>query len=166
MNIKEEAPYLVIGSPPFTLFSMLQELSIAQHGGDPNWMAKFRVRLEQAKTHIRFLPHHILVPIEQRQTLPARTSVDSTIMGYGRTTTTSCAPRSTASAGTHVQLWYDSAGRRTTQPTLTSQEAHGFPYQQHVYRTRTREEVHRRPQARTLNQRQGCCSASIPDSAV
>ena len=53
-KIKEEAPYLVIGSPPCTLFSFVQEINIAQYGGDPNWMKKFEARLEQAKAHIRF----------------------------------------------------------------------------------------------------------------
>ena len=30
--IKREAPYLIIGSPMCTLFSLLQDLNIAQHG--------------------------------------------------------------------------------------------------------------------------------------
>ena len=31
-NVKDESPYLLIGSPPCTYFRMLQELNVAVHG--------------------------------------------------------------------------------------------------------------------------------------
>ena len=40
-TIKEESPYLLIGSPPCTYFSMLRELNVAVHGHKPEWMATF-----------------------------------------------------------------------------------------------------------------------------
>ena len=41
VKIKEESPYLLIGSPPCTYFSMLQELNVAVHGHKPEWIEKF-----------------------------------------------------------------------------------------------------------------------------
>ena len=49
-----EKPKLVIGSPMCTLFSLLQEINIAKHGHDPEWMEAFQKRLDKAKRHIRF----------------------------------------------------------------------------------------------------------------
>ena len=53
-TIKEEAPYMLIGSPPCTYFSMVQELNIAVHGDKPEWMAKFTAEKEKAKKHVAF----------------------------------------------------------------------------------------------------------------
>ena len=53
-KIEDEAPLLIVGSPPCTLFSILQEMSKAKRGGDPQWMAAFEKKLEQAKVHVRF----------------------------------------------------------------------------------------------------------------
>ena len=56
-KIKDESPYLLIGSPPCTKFSMLQmlqELSVAVHGHKPEWMAKFDEERRKAKTHVEF----------------------------------------------------------------------------------------------------------------
>ena len=39
-KIKEESPYLLIGSPPFMYSSMLQGLDVAVHGHKPDWIAK------------------------------------------------------------------------------------------------------------------------------
>ena len=52
--ILKTRPKLPIGSPPCTSFSLLQELNKAIHANDEVWMNKFRLRLEQAKRHIRF----------------------------------------------------------------------------------------------------------------
>ena len=41
-KIREESPCLLIGSPPCTYFSMLQELNVAVHGHKPEWIEKFR----------------------------------------------------------------------------------------------------------------------------
>ena len=53
-RIKKECPYLLIGSPPCTYFSMLQELNIAVHGHKPEWMAKFQEEKRKAIGHIEF----------------------------------------------------------------------------------------------------------------
>ena len=52
-KIKEESSYLLIGSPPCTYFSMLQELNVAVHGHKPEWMATFEEKRE-AKIHVEF----------------------------------------------------------------------------------------------------------------
>ena len=67
-KIKEESPYLLIGSPPCTYFSMLQELNVAVHGHKPEWMANFD---EEKESHN---PRRILLlPLQRtvatRQTL-------------------------------------------------------------------------------------------------
>ena len=52
--IKKSKPTIVIGSPPCTFFSRLQELNKHMYRNDANWMAKFGEGMEQAKRHIRF----------------------------------------------------------------------------------------------------------------
>ena len=64
-KIREESPYLLIGSPPCTYFSMLQELNIAVHGHKPEWMAKFEEEKRKAITHIEFCCSLYRYQIEQ-----------------------------------------------------------------------------------------------------
>ena len=40
-TVKEEAPFVLIGSLPCTYFSMLQELNIATNKHKPGWMQNF-----------------------------------------------------------------------------------------------------------------------------
>ena len=51
-QIRDEAPYLLIGSPPCTFFSMLQELNKAVHGSKPGWLEKFEAEKAKAIRHI------------------------------------------------------------------------------------------------------------------
>ena len=53
-NIKEEKPMLVIGSPPCTLFSKLQELNKFMYRDSKAWMEKFQERMLQAKRYVSF----------------------------------------------------------------------------------------------------------------
>ena len=53
-KIKSECPNLLIGSPPCTMFSLLQELNIAVHGHKPEWRAKFEKAKAKAIRHIEF----------------------------------------------------------------------------------------------------------------
>ena len=46
-KVKEEAPVLLIGSPPCTYFSVLHELNKAVHGDKPGWLEKIRERDSQ-----------------------------------------------------------------------------------------------------------------------
>ena len=52
--IKEEKPKLLIGSPPCTYFSMLQELNKFNQRFNEDWLARFNDNLIKAKNHIRF----------------------------------------------------------------------------------------------------------------
>ena len=52
--IRKTKPTLVIGSPPCTYFSLLQELHIAVHGKDPAWMARFEAAKQKAVRHFEF----------------------------------------------------------------------------------------------------------------
>jgi hypothetical protein len=53
-SILQDKPKLVIGSPPCTFFSRLQELSKHMYRNDAAWMAKFQEGIEQAKRYFRF----------------------------------------------------------------------------------------------------------------
>ena len=53
-NIREESPYLLIGSPLCTYFSMLQELNITVNKNKPGWMDEFNRRKAEAIEHIQF----------------------------------------------------------------------------------------------------------------
>jgi hypothetical protein len=53
-RIKQEAPFVLIGSPPCTYFSMLQELNIANNKHKPGWMDNFEAEREKAKQHVTF----------------------------------------------------------------------------------------------------------------
>ena len=53
-SIKHDKPKLIIGSPPCTFFSRLQELNKHMYKDNATWMAKFRAGLEQAKRYVRF----------------------------------------------------------------------------------------------------------------
>ena len=52
--VGDEAPYLFIGSPPCTCFSVLQELNKAVHGNNPEWLEKFARETEKAIEHVEF----------------------------------------------------------------------------------------------------------------
>ncbi len=53
-NIEEKPTYLLIGFPPCTYFSMLQELNVAAHAHKPEWMARFDEEKRKAKIHVEF----------------------------------------------------------------------------------------------------------------
>ena len=53
-RVKEEVPYLLIGSPPCTYFSVLQGLNKAVHGSKPGWLEKFNRETEKAMKHVEF----------------------------------------------------------------------------------------------------------------
>ena len=52
--IQRDHPLLVIGSPPCTYFSMLNELNKHLHRGDPAWLQRFDQNLEKFERHVRF----------------------------------------------------------------------------------------------------------------
>ena len=51
-KVREEAPVLLIGSPPCTYFSVLQELNKAVHGDKPGWREKFDHETAKAIKHV------------------------------------------------------------------------------------------------------------------
>ena len=53
-KIKEWDPLLITGSPPCTLFSLLQELNITVNGNKEGWMEEFLRWKAEAIEHIRF----------------------------------------------------------------------------------------------------------------
>ena len=53
-KIRDEAPYLLIGSPPCMYFSVLQELNKAVHGNKPGWQEKFDREKEKAIKYLDF----------------------------------------------------------------------------------------------------------------
>ena len=52
--IEKDDPFIVIGSPPCTMMSQLQELNWAKHSDKPEWRCTFLKLVEEAKAHIRF----------------------------------------------------------------------------------------------------------------
>jgi hypothetical protein len=53
-HVMKDEPTLVIGSPPCTYFSRLQELNKHMYKDSKAWMDKFEANLERAKRHVRF----------------------------------------------------------------------------------------------------------------
>ena len=53
-KVKAEDPYLIIGSPPCTLFSLLQELNINNNKNKSGWMDEFNRRKVEAIEPIDF----------------------------------------------------------------------------------------------------------------
>ena len=53
-SVVRDKPKLIIGSPPCTFFSRLQELNKHMHRDNSAWMAKFHEGIEQAKRYVRF----------------------------------------------------------------------------------------------------------------
>ena len=53
-KVKEEKPKLLIGSPPCTYFSMLQELNKHNQRHNAQWLARFNENLIKAIAHIKF----------------------------------------------------------------------------------------------------------------
>ena len=79
--IERDQPLLVIGSPPCTYFSMLNELDKHLHRGDPAWLQRFDENLEKAKRHVSFgcqFHKH-----QARQGRPSRASVACALAGNG-----------------------------------------------------------------------------------
>ena len=52
--VKRDDPLLIIGSPPCTYFSVLNELNKHLHRNDAIWMQNFDDNLRKAKRHVRF----------------------------------------------------------------------------------------------------------------
>ena len=52
--VKETAPFVVIGSPPCTMFSNLQQLNLHIHRNDPAWLRNFEEQKAKARGHIDF----------------------------------------------------------------------------------------------------------------
>ena len=52
-----EKPWLLIGSPPCTAFSVLQNLNVHLHKDDTAWMAAFEERKRKAIEHVKFCMH-------------------------------------------------------------------------------------------------------------
>ena len=61
-KIEKEQPTLVIGSPPCTLFSRLQELNKFIYRDSEVWMMKFQDRMRQAKMYVKFCTSICLYP--------------------------------------------------------------------------------------------------------
>ena len=53
-RVKEDAPFVLIGSPPCTYLSMLQQLNITTSKHRPGWMEDFEAEREKAKQHVTF----------------------------------------------------------------------------------------------------------------
>ena len=53
-RVRDEAPYVLVGSPPCTYFSVLQELNKAAHGDKPGWLDRFNAEKAKAVKHIEF----------------------------------------------------------------------------------------------------------------
>ena len=53
-KVREEAPYLLIGFPPCTHFSVLQEFNKAVHGNKPGWQEKSDHETSKAIKHVEF----------------------------------------------------------------------------------------------------------------
>ena len=53
-SIIKDKPKLVIGSPPCTLFSRLQELNKHMYRNHVVWMAQFEDNIAQAKRYVSF----------------------------------------------------------------------------------------------------------------
>ena len=54
-RIREEQPYVVVGSPPCTMFSVLQELNKSINKDKPGWQQKFDLEKEKAIKHVEFV---------------------------------------------------------------------------------------------------------------
>ena len=52
--IEKDNPLLVIGSPPCTYFSVLNELNKHLHRDNAAWMHKYEEHLRKAKQHVQF----------------------------------------------------------------------------------------------------------------
>lgn len=52
--VREEKPTLVVGSPPCTFFSTLQELNKFNMRHDEAWNARFNANMDKAVRHIIF----------------------------------------------------------------------------------------------------------------
>ena len=105
--IKTQRPYMIIGSPPCTLFSVLQGLNKYKNGTE--WNEKFEIRKKEAVRHVEFCaalyrlqsapgryrlhehPHGVrswnLQVIAQLMRLPGVTRVRADQCAYGLTTT-------------------------------------------------------------------------------
>ena len=52
--LDEDEPLLMVGSPPCTCFSMLQELNKHSHRDDIDWQIQFKLNVEKALRHVLF----------------------------------------------------------------------------------------------------------------
>ena len=53
-TLVREKPWIVVGSPPCTAFSVIQNLNLHKFKDDENWMKAFEEKKRQAVEHVRF----------------------------------------------------------------------------------------------------------------
>ena len=53
-QINADKPTILVGSPPCTMFSVLQNLAVAVNKDKPGWMEAWQRKLDQARRHIKF----------------------------------------------------------------------------------------------------------------
>ena len=81
--IDDNDPDLVIGSPPCTYFSRLQELCKHMFKDDPEWQRRFQENLEGAKRHVRFCCQLYEKQRARGTNISPRTPVVGDILGPG-----------------------------------------------------------------------------------
>jgi hypothetical protein len=108
-RIDEEEPMLVIGSPPCTYFSMLQELHKFNQRYNEEWLAKVNDNLIKATDHITccITLHHD----GQRKILAARTSMVGQVVADSRDGGTTQRPPSTGCICGSVPVWANGKDR-------------------------------------------------------
>ena len=52
--IEKDEPEVIVGSPPCTMFAMLQNINRARHSWNSEWKEKFEKELAKAKDHVAF----------------------------------------------------------------------------------------------------------------
>jgi hypothetical protein len=53
-TVTRDQPLLIVGSPPCTYFSILNELNKSLHKDKPGWMQQFEQNLAKAQRHVKF----------------------------------------------------------------------------------------------------------------
>ena len=102
-SIRESKPTVVIGSPPCTYFSLLQELNIATHGKDAEWMRKFKEHRRKAIRHIELL-QSVPIPAYSTATLSARAPMGGTKLEATMYRRFAQRPEGDGSSNAHVQI--------------------------------------------------------------
>ena len=164
--VTSEQPFLIIGSPPCTLFSLLQELAKAQHGHNAVRVQNFNEKMRKATAHVEFCItlYRYQLKVGKHFVHEHPWSARSWLLESMKSLEKG--PEDCESPDAHVPVWHGFIHRQERWAEGSSEEADGIPHEQHRHRRGVAKNMPWRPHSRATYVGQSGCSSTIPSETL